>query len=109
MPEASPEELLRAALEISETAAAIPMQYFRSAIAVEDKPDESPVTIADRETEVLRLVARGLTAKQIATRLVLSHRTVENHVQNTLRKLQLHNRAELVRYAIENGIDADEA
>ena len=55
--------------------------------------------------EVLRLVARGLTARQIATRLVLSHRTVENHVQNTLRKLQLHNRAELVRYAIENGID----
>ncbi|MGW7685602.1 response regulator [Kribbella sp. NPDC054772] len=61
--------------------------------------------LTDRETEVLRLVARGLTAKQIATRLVLSHRTVENHVQNTLRKLQLHNRAELVRYAIENGLD----
>ena len=38
-------------------------------------------------------------------RLVLSHRTVENHVQNTLRKLQLHNRAELVRYAIEHGLD----
>jgi DNA-binding NarL/FixJ family response regulator len=61
--------------------------------------------LTDRETEVLRLVARGLTARQIATRLVLSHRTVENHVQNTLRKLQLHNRAELVRYAIEHGID----
>ncbi|TQJ16433.1 LuxR C-terminal-related transcriptional regulator [Kribbella jejuensis] len=60
--------------------------------------------LTDRETEVLRLVARGLTAKQIATRLVLSHRTVENHVQNTLRKLQLHNRAELVRYALENGL-----
>jgi DNA-binding NarL/FixJ family response regulator len=45
--------------------------------------------LTDRETEVLRLVARGLTARQIATRLVLSHRTVENHVQNTLRKLQL--------------------
>jgi len=63
--------------------------------------------LTDRETEVLRLVARGLTARQIATRLVLSHRTVENHVQNTLRKLQLHNRAELVRYAIEHGIDDD--
>jgi DNA-binding NarL/FixJ family response regulator len=63
--------------------------------------------LTDRETEVLRLVARGLTAKQIATRLVLSHRTVENHVQNTLRKLQLHNRAALVRYAIEHGLDTD--
>jgi DNA-binding NarL/FixJ family response regulator len=62
-------------------------------------------TLTERETEVLRLVARGMTAKQIAARLVLSHRTVENHVQNTLRKLQLHNRAELVRYAIEHGLD----
>ena len=51
MPDPSSEELLKAALEISEVAAAIPMQYFRSAIAVEDKPDHTPVTIADRETE----------------------------------------------------------
>jgi histidinol phosphatase-like enzyme (inositol monophosphatase family) len=51
MPEPSPQDLLDAALEISAAAAAIPMQYFRSPIAVEDKPDESPVTIADRETE----------------------------------------------------------
>ncbi len=57
-----------------------------------------------RETEVLRLVAKGLTAKQVAERLVLSHRTVENHVQNTLSKLQLHNRAQLVRYAVERGL-----
>ena len=51
MPEPSNEELMNAALEISAAAAAVPMQYFRSAIAVEDKPDETPVTIADRETE----------------------------------------------------------
>ena len=42
---------------------------------------------------------------QIAERLVLSHRTVQNHVQNTLNKLQLHNRVDLVRYAIEHGLD----
>ncbi|MDQ1619338.1 MAG: hypothetical protein QOE19_1907 [Actinomycetota bacterium] len=62
-------------------------------------------TLTERETEVLRLVAKGLSYKQIAERLVLSHRTVQNHVQNTLNKLQLHNRVELVRYAIEQGID----
>jgi len=45
-----------------------------------------------------------MSYKQIATRLVLSHRTVQNHVQNTLGKLQLHNRVELVRYAIEHGL-----
>ncbi len=70
-----------------------------------DEPEPDAPKLTARETEVLRLVARGLTARQIAGRLVLSHRTVENHVQNTLRKLQLHNRVELVRYAIEHGID----
>ena len=50
-PTPSPQELLAAALEISDAAAAIPMRYFRSGVSVEDKPDESPVTIADRETE----------------------------------------------------------
>jgi DNA-binding NarL/FixJ family response regulator len=62
------------------------------------------VALTDRETEVLRLVVEGLTARQIATRLVLSPRTVENHVQHLLRKLRLPNRAALVRWAIENGL-----
>lgn len=71
-------------------------------------PGEPAVPVlTDRETEVLRLVAKGLTAKQIGERLVVSHRTVESHVQNTLRKLQLHNRAQLVRYAIEQGLADD--
>jgi DNA-binding NarL/FixJ family response regulator len=61
--------------------------------------------LTERETEVLRLVAKGLSYRQIAERLVLSHRTVQNHVQNTLGKLQLHNRVELTRYAIEQGLD----
>ena len=61
--------------------------------------------LTERETEVLRLVAKGLSYRQIAERLVLSHRTVQNHVQNTLGKLQLHNRVELTRYAIEKGLD----
>lgn len=63
--------------------------------------------LTERETEVLRLVAKGLTAKQIGERLVVSHRTVESHVQNTLRKLQLHNRVQLVRYAIDQGLADD--
>ena len=66
--------------------------------------DEAAPKLTARETEVLRLVAKGLTARQVAERLVLSHRTVENHVQNTLTKLQLHNRAQLVRYAVERGL-----
>ena len=67
--------------------------------------DPATPKLTDRETEVLRLVAKGLSYRQIAERLVLSHRTVQNHVQNTLGKLQLHNRVELTRYAIEQGLD----
>lgn len=73
----------------------------------EPAPSEPPPVLTRRETEVLRLVAKGLPAKQIATRLGVSHRTVETHVQATLRKLQLANRVELTRYAIRTGLDDD--
>lgn len=82
-------------------------EYRRLAAAPASTPAAPQLT--ERETEVLRLVAKGLSYKQIAERLVLSHRTVQNHVQNTLGKLQLHNRVELVRYAIEQGLDEDES
>lgn len=68
-----------------------------------DEPSPAAV-LTDREREILRYVATGLTARQIAERLVVSHRTVQNHVQNTLQKLQLHNRVELTRWAIEQGL-----
>jgi DNA-binding NarL/FixJ family response regulator len=79
-------------------------EYRRlAAHSAEPSPDAPELT--QRETEVLRLVASGLSYKQIAQRLTLSHRTVQNHVQNTLNKLQLHNRVELARYAISRGLD----
>jgi DNA-binding NarL/FixJ family response regulator len=80
-------------------------EYRRLATAPTD-PDAPALT--PRETEVLRLVAKGMSYKQIAERLVLSHRTVQNHVQNTLGKLQLHNRVELARFAIEKGLTSDD-
>jgi len=61
-----------------------------------------------RETEVLRLVATGMSYKEIAGELFLSHRTVQNHVQNTLGKLHLHNRVELVRFALAHGLEDDD-
>jgi DNA-binding NarL/FixJ family response regulator len=80
-------------------------EYRRLSDAPEACVDPDTPRLTERETEVLRLVAKGLSYKQIAERLFLSHRTVQNHVQNTLRKLQLHNRVQLVRYAIEQGLD----
>jgi DNA-binding NarL/FixJ family response regulator len=77
-------------------------------LATTPAPAGDTPRLTERETEVLRLVAKGLSYKQIAERLVVSHRTVQNHVQNTLNKLQLHNRVELVRYAIEQGLDGED-
>ena len=69
-------------------------------------PADDPVDqLTERETEILKMVATGMSYKQIAQRLVLSHRTVQNHVQNTLRKLQMNNRVQLTRWAIEHGLD----
>ncbi|GAA3533606.1 response regulator transcription factor [Aeromicrobium panaciterrae] len=80
-------------------------EFRRIAEASPDDGEKSRLTA--RETEVLKLVATGLSYRQIAERLVVSHRTVQNHVQSTLRKLQMHNRVELTRYAIEHGLDTD--
>jgi DNA-binding NarL/FixJ family response regulator len=84
--------------------AALVLGEFRRLAAAPASDDAAALQLTERETEILRMVATGLSYKQIATRLVLSHRTVQNHVQNTLGKLQLHNRVELVRYAIEHGL-----
>ena len=80
-------------------------EYRRLSEAPRASADPRLPRLTERETEVLRLVAKGVTYKEIAERLVLSHRTVQNHVQNTLGKLQLHSRVDLVRYAIERGLD----
>lgn len=80
-------------------------EFQRISEAPVSDPNEPRLT--DRETEVLKMVAKGLSYRQIAERLVLSHRTVQNHVQSTLGKLQMHNRVELTRYAIERGLDTD--
>jgi DNA-binding NarL/FixJ family response regulator len=82
--------------------AALVLGEFRR-MSASPAPDAPRLT--EREAEILRMVGTGLSYKQIAARLVISHRTVQNHVQNTLQKLHLHNRVELVRYAIEHGLD----
>jgi len=75
-----------------------------AALVLDARGGAADARLTERELDVLALVVEGLTARQVATRLVLSPRTVENHVQAMLRKLRLSNRAALVRYAIENGL-----
>ena len=93
---------------ISPSMASKLLTEFAAMVKKTDDRQQVPTPrLTDREMEVLKLVAKGLSYRQIADRLVLSHRTVQNHVQNTLRKLQMHNRVELTRYAIEQGLDGD--
>lgn len=65
--------------------------------------DAHPLT--ERERQVLQLVARGHFYKEIGVELSISPKTAENHVRNILGKLQLSRRADLVRYAVEHGLD----
>lgn len=58
--------------------------------------------LSDREREILTLLADGASLKEVATRLNLSVKTVDTHKYNLMRKLDIHHRTELIRYAIRN-------
>ena len=61
--------------------------------------------LSEREREVLLLVARGHTYKEIGAQLYIAEKTVENHVRNILGKLHLSRKQELIRYAVEHGLE----
>ncbi len=67
--------------------------------------DPAEPRLTARENEVLKLVAKGYTYREIGGKLFISMKTVQNHVQNILTKLQLSKRYELMRYAIQRGLD----
>jgi two-component system response regulator NreC len=60
--------------------------------------------LTDREQQVLKMIAEGMMNKEIAEKLSISVRTVERHRENIMAKLNLHTRAELVRYAVDKGL-----
>lgn len=70
-----------------------------------EAPSVGTPGLSPRENEVLKLVAKGYTYREIAKKLFISVKTVQNHVQNILTKLHLHRRYELMRYAIQKGLD----
>ena len=67
------------------------------------KVSKSAVTLSERESEVLRLIASGYSNKEIAARLSLSVKTVEAHKANAMRKLGLNGRIDIVKYALLQG------
>ncbi len=65
-------------------------------------------TLTPREQEIMRLLAEGLSSKEVASKLFISPKTVENHRSNLMNKLDLHSTIELIRYASKLGlIDVD--
>jgi DNA-binding CsgD family transcriptional regulator len=61
---------------------------------------QTPVSLSDRELQIIDLVAAGLTNQQIAGKLEISKRTVDNHISNILTKTETDNRVALVRWAM---------
>lgn len=59
-------------------------------------------TLTDREIEILKLIAEGYSNKEIGDQLFISHRTVDTHRTNLMKKLDVHNIAGLIRFAINN-------
>jgi two-component system nitrate/nitrite response regulator NarL len=64
-----------------------------------------PPKLSNREKQVLKLVADGLTNKAIASNLSIRESTVENHIHHIYKKLKISNRAQAVAYALQSGID----
>jgi len=108
--DAGPSELLNAIRVVAAGDALIAPSITRRLIAefaARRDPNTPPAAVAkltDREREILRLVARGLTNAEIANRLVISPLTTKTHVSRILRKLDCRDRAQLVTLAYESGL-----
>ena len=100
------EEALALATESSSTPAEAPSSEPPPGrgSSPEDQPQGKDVGLTPRETDVLRLLATGLTDAQIGEELVISPRTVGKHVESIYGKLHLHNRSAATRWAIEHGL-----
>lgn len=75
-----------------------------SAIAESPKTSDEQTMLTEREIQVVRLIAEGLSNREIAERLSISVKTVDTHRGNIMEKLNVHNTAELIKYAIRKGI-----
>ena len=64
---------------------------------------QTPVSLSDRELQIIDLVADGLTNQEIAEKLEISKRTVDNHISNILTKTKTDNRVALVKWALQWG------
>jgi DNA-binding NarL/FixJ family response regulator len=89
---------------ISPTIASKVLQRVRATTEDTEMADAIRTELSDRELEVLKLIANGKDNAQIAVELVISPKTVKNHISNILMKLQIQNRIQAAVYAVRSGI-----
>jgi DNA-binding NarL/FixJ family response regulator len=103
VPKSSPLDDLKKAIE----SAALKKRWISPAlhgiISVESPPDAATL-LTNREREIVALVAQGLSSKMIADKLFISVNTVESHRKRIFKKLNVHSCAQLVRYAVKEGL-----
>jgi DNA-binding NarL/FixJ family response regulator len=80
------------------------LSEFKKVDAVKNSADSE---LSEREGEVLNLVAKGASNKEIATDLFISEHTVKTHLHNIMRKLRVANRSQVAAYAIQASLDTD--
>lgn len=105
--DSSPQELLQAIRNVHQGEASLHPTIARKLMRELNQPPTLPPTtdpLTEREVDVLRLVAQGLSNDDIAEKLVVSERTVRTHVSHILDKLHLANRTQMALYAVREGI-----
>jgi NarL family two-component system response regulator LiaR len=105
--DSSPQELLQAIRNVYHGEASLHPTIARKLMRELNQPATLPPTtdpLTEREVEVLRLVAQGLSNDEVAEKLVVSERTVRTHVSHILDKLHLANRTQMALYAVREGI-----
>lgn len=104
--DSSPEDLLHAIRDVYAGQSSLHPIIAHKVIQELNKPSSLPPTsdpLTERELEILKLIAQGLTNQQMADKLVVSERTVRTHVSNILSKLHLANRTQAALFALREG------
>lgn len=105
--DSAPEQLLQAIRDVYAGKSSLDPSVALKLIRELNRPSDLPLSpdpLSDRELEVLKLVARGLTNQEIADTLIIGERTVGNHISSILSKLHLANRTQAALYALREGI-----
>jgi len=105
--DSSPKQLLQSIRDVYRGESSLHPSIALKVIREINQPSDLPPTeepLTERELEVLKLVARGLSNQEIAEQLIISERTVSTHVSNILDKLHLANRTQVALYALKEGL-----